>query len=263
MFKELIRKLDEYFSKDENELINNLQKTIKQQEKDLELCDAQAEDLYDIINDLEQELTILEKKLEGINLVHTSEKYEWRPRQKVLLRQTLNNFSKDTEKIGIVWNFLQELDLKPKYSSVDSLVYDVVLKCYNFVSDGDDYDTDMERFGVSEYWLTPQEAFDLYTSGGEGDCDDMSAFLYACIISALVKMGFESEIYRLKRWDVKRPIGHALLVWKNKNGLWKRIESTYYKNDFQSKWRDNSSAFTSVFAVTWHVFDESSEYKID
>ena len=59
-----------------------------------------------------------------------------------------------------------------------------------------------------------------------------------------------------------RPIGHAILVWKNDDGLFKRIESTYYREDFKKKWIDDSCVFRSVLLVPWHLFDENTEYRV-
>lgn len=263
---DLIGKIDSHFSKDENKIIYNLTKKIEYLESENEDYEIENEDLVETI----EELTIHNEELEAelnnpkpsTKLIPTSVKYKWRPGETILLRKSLNNFSKDETYLQKYTEFIQSLNLKTTYSNSDKLVYALVLKTYDYVNDGDNYDTDQESFGSSEYWLTPQDAYDYYINGNEGDCEDMSAFMYGCLISGLKLYGFEDELGKLKRADIRKPVGHAILIWLNEKNMWKRIESTYYPTDFGKKWRDESDFFKSVYTIVWHVFDENTEYRI-
>jgi hypothetical protein len=192
-----------------------------------------------------------------------SEKYRWQKNKYNNLRNSLNKFSQDQDSQDKYFAFLNTLGIPDSYKDSDILVWSIVNKIYNYLEDlPNDYTSDINAFGTKEHWLTPQEAFDYYvTSEKAGDCEDFSAFLYGALVTALKYYGFGDELWKLKRVDIKRPVGHAILGWL-KGNQWKRIESTYYRNDMPSKWNDNSDIFKSVYTVVWHIFDENSEYKL-
>lgn len=219
---------------------------------------------YDVIAG---RLNVAEAKYEAlktpIKFIEKPTKYKMKPNFYDYLHKGLNKLSKDTEYLSKYTAFIQEIGVTNK-SNADSQVYFTVLRVYDWLdSQFDDYDTDEESFGTKEYWLNPQEAYDYYVLDKDaGDCEDFAHLLWGCIIASLKLAGFDDDVSRLYQWDVKRPIGHALLIWLNKEGLYKRIESTYNRQDFKTKWKDKSDVFRSVFAITWHIFNEETEYKL-
>jgi hypothetical protein len=152
--------------------------------------------------------------------------------------------------------------MKNSYKDEDYLVYSITRLINDYVNDRDNYDTDSESFGKTEWWLTPQEAFDYYIDN-EGDCDDKRALLWGAIISALKFFGYETETWRLMCVDIIEPVGHALLVWLKKNGVWTRIETTYYPNSIVRTFYDDSTSFFKGELIrVWHLFNEKTEYEL-
>jgi len=193
----------------------------------------------------------------------TNQKYRWQPNKYTNLRESLNRFTTDAESQEKYLGWLLSLGLKDHYVNEDKMVWYVTKMVYDYVSDDDDYDTDKESFGVNEYWLTPQSAFDYYvTAENQGDCDDMSALLYGALITALNYCGYSDLFWRLKRVNIKKPVGHAICAWLNNKNQWKRIESTYYRSDFATKWNDDSDVFKGAYTIVWHIFDDKKEYKL-
>jgi len=189
-------------------------------------------------------------------------KYYWKPNKQIYLHESLNNFSKDYEYQEKYLAFLKELGLKDYYKDVDSAVFDIVILIQKYINVDlrDDYKTDREVFGVNEYWLSPQEAFDQYVINDLAtDCEDTSALLYASIISGLNYLGFEYE-NRLLRVDIDFPVGHALVSWRKLNNVWAGIESTYGEERFTKNWNRNKDVFKGIYTGIWHIFDEVSEY---
>jgi len=227
-------------------------------------------EINQINSDLRKEIEIYNLKEKTIDnsvlsdyLSGTNVEYKWQPKKKTLVRYSLDNFSDDQEYQDKYLAWLLSLGLKSSYSSEDSLIWYVWKMVTDFISDEDDYDTDLESFGTAEYWLTPQQAFDYYvTEDDEGDCDDLSALLYGAIITALKYCGYSDLTWRLKRVNIKKPVGHAICAWLNRKLQWKRIESTYYRSDFAVKWNDNSDIFKGSYTIVWHIFDEKKEYKL-
>ena len=265
IFKELWNKIDVYFSKNEIDRIRFLEGQLEVFKKDSATNNKTMNGLIDEIKAKTEVIDKLNEQIQPQTFRKSTKKYRMRPDWYDYLHKSLNNFSQDPIYISKYQEVILGFNMKNSYNDVDKLVYDLVKKIYTFVNDGDNYDSDMERFGVSEYWLTPQEAFELYVEeGGEGDCDDMSALMYGFIISALLLYDFAKDIDRLYRYDLKKPVGHAINIWLNNKNQWKRIESTYYPTDFTSKWYDNSDVFKSIytFNMNGHLFNEETEYRI-
>ncbi len=192
--------------------------------------------------------------------------YFWKPKKNIYLHESLNNISRDEEYLAKYITFLNELKVKTN-NNVDRQVYDVVSKVQKWINgDNDDYDTDKESFGTTEYWLSPQEAFDYYViQENEGDCEDVSALLYGCIVAKLVDNNvWEENKKRLKRIDIKivGSGGHALLTWEKSNNEWVPIESTFGESRFNKLWVKNRNIFKSVYVDVWHIFDEEHEYRL-
>jgi len=188
------------------------------------------------------------------------EKYKFK-KKKEYLHISLNKLSKDIEYQTKYMELLFNLGLKTSYKNEDDLVYNIKRLIDNFVNDDDSYDTDLESFGKREWWLNPQEAFDYYETN-EGDCEDKSALLWGAIVSALIYFGYEHYIWRLKRLDMTRPIGHAIIVWLKRDLNWKRVESTYYPKDTYYFWFKDTDVFKGEYMKTMHIFDEVTEYQL-
>ena len=207
-------------------------------------------------------LDSLETKIPRIKISAKPTKYPFKNGRSEYLHKSLNDFSKDEESIGEYVSFLQTLHLDNSYSEVDLLVYDVVRQVQNWIEDNISQDYVAED---KEYWPDPQEAFKIFVLGKTGeDCDGRRALLYGAIISALIFYGFENEIFRLLCVDVKITGvgGHAILAWERDNGVFAHIESTYGEDYFTPNWHDNRDVFRSIYARTWHVFDENTEYEL-
>ena len=240
-----------------NAEINKLIKEISEQEK--------------LVEELTKENQILKEQLpttfniDDANLLdyfkRTSVKYSFKGKREYL-HKSLNNFSEDTEYIEKYVALLIDLGLKDSYKDEDAVVYATKRLIDDYVDDGDNYDTDLESFGKREWWLTPQESFDYYIKD-EGDCDDKSALLYGAIISALKYFGYDHYTWRLLRFDMTQPVGHAICIWLRRNGLWKRIESTYYSDSIsRTFYNDKTDIFLGEYVKVYHIFNEEHEYKL-
>lgn len=217
-----------------------------------------------VFNDTLNELNALKSPMsEDYYFKKTNQKYKWKPNKNTYLRDSLSNFSHDLESIGNYTEFLKSKGIK-KNKDLDKFVYSIVKICYKHLESlPKKYRTDKEAFGTSEYWLTPQEAYEYYVIKKRAiDCEDFSAFIYGCLVSAFIYNGNQEHIWRIKRVDIKKPVAHAIIGYLNNRGQWKRIESTYYRSDFATKWNDDSDLFKSAYTIIWHIFDEESEYKL-
>jgi len=178
MFKELIRKLDEYFSRDDKEIIRKLESKLTLAESELEDADVLLDDYEDLINEKEKQVEILTKELNTlktqinpVELVRTSQKYRMRPDWYDYLHKSLNNFSKDAKYLNLYTEALLSLELKNSYSNADNLVYEIVYKFHKYIYNHSRYASDSKTFGTSEYWLTPQEVYEHFiVKGLKGDC---------------------------------------------------------------------------------------------
>lgn len=192
-----------------------------------------------------------------------TEYYKWKPQKNIRLRDALQKFSKDKKYQEKYLKFLDDLKVQNK-SNIDDQIYHIVFLVQKWI--GEKYKTDKERFGYSEYWLSPQEAYDFYVEDKKyADCEDLSAFLYGCIVAKLIQKGeWENNKDRFKRIDVHRIGGedHAVLVWKKNSGKYAVIETTLRKDRFTTLWNSERDIFNSVYTDIWHIFDEESEYSL-
>ena len=276
LFKQIMEKLDIHFSANERVKIVKLEHNITtntklmiQKDRDIITLNSEISNLKKNVKGLKKDLVDFTPKLidDLSNKDYfdvTRQKYEFKKGTKDYLHNSLNNFSKDTKYQAKFIDWLKELGMRESYKDEDELVYHLTTKVYDFVKKGgDDYDTDMESFGVSEHWLTPQEAYEYsVVKGGDFDCEDKSALLYGAIVSALISHGYGKYVWRLKRVDVliTGAMGHALLTWLKRNLTWSHVESTYGYKHFNQNWFKDKDVFKSIYARIWHVFDEEKEY---
>ena len=179
----IINKLDNYFSANENKIINELRYELSDKNDIIKYTDK-------TINTLQQELINMNSQLITTNLIllelkkqriipfnklfkEKKTKYTWKPGKRIYLHNSLENFSNNTEYQEKYLLFLKELGLKDSYKNIDDAVYKIVLMIQKYINNtlDDDYETDLKNFKSNEYWLSPKEAFDYYVINLKaGDC---------------------------------------------------------------------------------------------
>ena len=267
-----LQKIDDYYSANEkkeirklNTLITTRNNTISFLKNMLSNTIIISDKKEELINDLTNTITSLNNTTTFNKMFKEKKnKYNWKPGKRIYLHESLNNFSEDTEYQEKYVAFLQELGFQTTYNTIDKAVYKIVVLAQHYINDTlpDDYKSDKEAFGTSEYWLSPQEAFDRYVTGEDvGDCEDTSAFLYGCIISGLNLLGYDWT-NTLLRIDINFPVAHAIIAYRKQNGVWTCIESTYGENRFSKNWIRDKDMFKGVYTGIWHIFDEETEYEL-
>ena len=286
MIKNLIKQLFDLVDKDAHNLLESKYKTLKSQEwewlessqffiDEIKFLNQEIETLIKERDGARESETILQEKLEKMPLKLNDKyrlrprdfRYTYRPGRNDLLRNTLNKFTEDTIYQAKYIDWLEkERNFYPKrYTDVDNMIYHCSRIILEFVDNR--YMSDIQKYGVSEYWLYPQEAFDVYVKKNKvNDCDGLRAFMYGAIISILIYTENEQYIDRLKCVDVwiGHRYGHAVLAWKKiSNEKWVKIESTYRPHDLYTDWFNNKEFFNSVYnLIPGRVFDEKGEYSI-
>jgi len=270
----IINRIDNYFSANENKIINELKYELSDKNDIIKYTDK-------TINTLQQELINMNSQLITTNLIllklkkqriipfnklfkEKKTKYTWKPGKKIYLHLSLEDFSNDIEYQELYLSFIKELGLKDSYKNIDEAVYKIVLMVQKYINKTlkDDYQTDKEVFGVSEYWLSPREAFNQYVINLiSSDCEDVSALLYGAIISGLKSLDYDYTD-RLLRVDIDFPVGHAVVSYQKSNGVWVCIESTYGESRFTKNWVRDKDMFKGVYTGLWHIFNETTEYKL-
>jgi len=270
----IINKLDDYFSANENKIISKLKYDLSDKEDIIKYADKTIntlqKELISTNNELlATELLIIKLKQETITpfnkmLKVKKTRYMWKPGKKIYLHLSLEDFSNDIEYQELYLSFIKELGLKDSYKNIDEAVYKIVLMVQKYINKTlkDDYQTDKEVFGVSEYWLSPREAFNQYVINLiSSDCEDVSALLYGSIVSGLNYLGYDYS-NRLLRVDINFPVGHAVVSYQKSNGVWVCIESTYGESRFSKNWVRDKDMFKGVYTGLWHIFDERTEYEL-
>jgi len=273
-FNNIIQRLDGYFSANENKIINKLKYELSDKEDIIRYTDKTIntlqKELISTNNELlATELLIIKLKQETITsfnkmLKVKKTRYMWKPGKKIYLHLSLEDFSNDIEYQELYLSFIKELGLKDSYKNIDEAVYKIVLMVQKYINKTlkDDYQTDKEVFGVSEYWLSPREAFNQYVINLiSSDCEDVSALLYGSIVSGLNYLGYDYS-NRLLRVDINFPVGHAVVSYQKSNGVWVCIESTYGESRFTKNWVRDKDMFKGVYTGLWHIFDEQTEYEL-
>ena len=273
-FNNIIQRIDNYFSANENKIINELKYELSDKNDIIKYTDK-------TINTLQQELINMNSQLITTNLIllelkkqriipfnklfkEKKTKYTWKPGKRIYLHNSLEDFSNDTEYQEKYLAFLKELGFKDSYKNIDDAVYKIVLMIQKYINNtlDDDYKSDKEVFGVNEYWLSPREAFDQYVIEiMAGDCEDTSALLYGSIITGLKYLGY-NYTNRLLRIDINFPVHHAVVSYQKSNSTWACIESTYGESRFSKNWIRDKDMFKGVYTGLWHIFNEKTEYEL-
>ena len=217
----------------------------------------------ELVTELEQEIKLLTNPLQLSEVIKPKNiKYKWKPTKNTLLRHSLNKLSEDSEYQGKYLSFLIGQGLKDSYSSEKQVILKTYMMAKSYLqSDNDNYDTDQESFGVKEYWLTPQESFDYYVGGDEGDCDDYSAFIYGCLVTSLLHFGYDTK--NLFRADVNiiGSCGHAVIEWWSKEDeQFLHLESTYRSDRAYKVFNTKRDITKSVYTDVMRFFNEKQEY---
>lgn len=226
----------------------------------------------DIISELNDKLILkdneIERLEEGLNKVSSTGVYlaptnypnkEWKPNKRVSLPETLQNFTKDKE---YQEKYLNKFKVKD-FDNPDDVVYYTYKAVQSFINDK--YKSDKKAFGTSEYWLSPQEAFDFYIKGKYADCEDVRTLLYGAIVSNLINQGYwEEHKDRLQCIDIgiTGSFGHAILAWEKDNSTWANLETTYVEQNFDNMWKYDKDVFKSIYVNIIHIFNEYGEYKL-
>ena len=270
----IIQRIDNYFSANENKIINELKYELSDKNDIIKYTDK-------TINTLQQELINMNSQLITTNLIllelkkqriipfnklfkEKKTKYTWKPGKRIYLHNSLQDFSNDVEYQEKYLVFLKELGLKDSYKNIDDAVYKIVLMIQKYINNtlDDDYETDLKNFKSNEYWLSPKEAFDYYVINLKaGDCEDTSALLYGAIVSGLNYLGYDYT-NRLLRIDINFPVHHAVVSYQKSNSIWACIESTYGESRFSKNWIRDKDMFKGVYTGLWHIFNEKTEYEL-
>jgi len=272
LFEKVLLKIDEYFSANENKIINDLTCELSNKNDIILYNDKSIQTFINTLKERDNKITELtinnNELLNNISFnkifKESKTKYTWKPGQKIYLHLTLQNFSSDVEYQEKYLAFLKELGLKDDYENIDDAVYNIVLMVQKYVNNtlSDDYKSDEEVHSTSEYWLSIREAFDQYVTGiTAGDCEDTSNLLYGSIVSGLKYLGY-NYTNKLLRVDIDFPAGHAIVAYQKINGVWSCIESTYGESRFSKNWVRDKDMFKGVYTGLWHIFDEETEYEL-
>lgn len=197
-------------------------------------------------------------------LIPKNVKYRWKPKKYTLLRHSLNKFSTDSIYQGKYLSFLITQGLKDKYESEKDLIINTYLIAKTYLQgDNDNYDTDKESFGVNEYWLTPQESFDYYVGGNEGDCDDYSAFIYGCLVTSLLHFGYNLDNLFRADVNIMGSGGHAVIEWwSSEDQQFLHLESTFSPTRAYKVWSSKRNICNSVYTDVMRFFNEKQEYVV-
>jgi len=270
-FNNIIQRIDNYFSANENKIIKELRKKII---NDDEIIKYREKSIKALTNTLKKQDALLVSAYNQLNdltfisfnrlFKEKKTKYTWKPRKRIYLHESLQDFSNDTVYQELYLAFLKTLGLKDSYKNIDTAVYKIVLMVQKYINNTlkDDYKSDKEVFGVNEYWLSPREAFDQYVIEiMAGDCEDTSALLYGAIITGLKYLGY-NYTNRLLRIDINFPVHHAVVSYQKSNSTWACIESTYGESRFSKNWIRDKDMFKGVYTGLWHIFNEKTEYEL-
>ena len=267
VFKKLWKTIIESDNKPLQYEINNLKiqndlfaKAIKTNSVFYENCLVEEQEL---VTELEQEIKLLTNPLQLSDVLKPKNiLYKWKPSKNTFLRHSLNNFSSDNEYQGKYLSFLISNGLKDSYTSEKQVILKTYMIAKSYLqSDNDNYDTDQESFGVKEYWLTPQEAFDYYIGGDEGDCDDYSAFIYGCLVTSLLHFGYDTKNLFRADVNIMSSGGHAVIEWWSfEDEQFLHLESTYRSDRAYKVFSTKRDITKSVYTDTMRFFNETQEY---
>lgn len=128
------------------------------------------------------------------------------------------------------------------------------------------YATDLQKWKVSEYWLTPQEALNILVFAEEkGDCEDYGILLYTAIRRMLTIRGeWEENKWRLKSFLVNIIGGgyHYSVAWAKKGpNNYINLETTYAPYLFDYCWKNDYPLEGNWLYNIDYSFDNERSYK--
>lgn len=274
--------LDKYFSKNEKEIIKNMELTINQLKESLKKekdnvnivhntnirLNNELNDLKE--NNLKNQKPKIKDKHENVHTymswlkqnVNSIVKYHYTQHGKVRPHQELQR-TKDYNKI---LDFARSILPLEYFKNEDDLVYKFNLNFHLKYPTKTWYQFDKVTWGKQEYWETAEEVINLiHDKKTFGDCDSVSILKYWCLRLMLDKYFPNWNKRRLAMFILKLNItgeGHAILGWvKDGPNDWIPIESTYFNDNFYQVWNNNYRLRHNTIAYKiLYSFDTDGEY---
>ena len=112
------------------------------------------------------------------------------------------------------------------------------------------YYTDMEKYGVIDWWENPNEAL----KNRHGDCESKAMVMMNTMREALKILGHKEHYWRLTFVCsiVAGEGGHGYLTWLHDDGEYYVIESTYYEqSSFNKTWLRTPMRFNNMYQSPW------------
>lgn len=267
-------KLDDYYSANELETIKELKTKVVELTTE---CDAKDNTIAQTIEhklDLMREIEALTEQLKIHNKHQSLETFKKYLDAIVVPKKKTYNFrGKGYEPCHlslapytplIMQTFLEDVlqfDFK-KYRKPDTMIYDFVLAFHKKYPNNIYYGTDMNNFGVADYWESPDEAIARFSSKKSSDCDAHGSAMYGCI-RYMVETRFPTELWRLRVFVVG-PIsggGHYIVSWvKEGPNDWIPLETTWYPKSIVRAWGENLGLRSQIMYDVWWSFDDKYEY---
>lgn len=185
--------------------------------------------------------------------------YKWKPTKNTLLRHSLNNFSDDVEYKAKYFNWLIQQGINPEFKTEEEAIIKTTLLVLTWWKKNKKYIADTK----SDYWLTPQEAFDQIIMGelkGE-DCDGLRAIIYGSVVSVLDTNGYSIDNLFACDVNIIGSEGHAILQWWN-GKQFLTLETTFAPERAYKVWSSERDITKSVYTDVMRFFNEKQEYKL-
>lgn len=267
-------RLDKYYSADEQKTIRELKQRIIElntdnKAKDLTIAqvienklsllreiDALKEQLK--VHNKHQSLDSFKKYLDAI-IVPQKKTYNFRGKGQEACHLSLQNYT--PQKMQTFVEDVMRFDYT-RYNKPDTMIYHYVLAFHRQFPNNKFYGSDMANFGVADYWESPDEAIDRFSSDKSSDCDAHGSALYGTIRWMLEKR-FPSQLWRLRVFvvGVISGGGHYILSWvKEGPNDWIPLETTWYPNSIKRAWSDDLGLRSQIMYKVWWSFDHKNEY---
>jgi len=148
------------------------------------------------------------------------------------------------------------------YKKADSMIYEYVVAFHKKFPNNIYYGSDMQNFGVADYWESPDEAIARFSSKKSSDCDAHGSALYGTI-RYMLEQRFPTELWRLRVFVVRTisGSGHYILSWvKEGPNDWIPLETTWYPDSIRRAWTENLGLRDQIMYKVWWSFDDKYEY---
>lgn len=267
-------KLDEYYSEDEQKEIKDLRVKVENLEKNIILknnVEKQQSDyavaLLDEIEALKEQVKIKNKHqtlktfkqyLDAI-VVPSKETYNFRGKGQERTHLSLKDYDP-----ALMKKFVEETigyDYKRRQTA-DTMVYYFCTAFHRKYPNNTYYDSDVNNYGVADYWESPNEAVRRFMDRDDSDCDAHGAAMYGAI-RWMLEERFPEEAWRLRVFivGVVTGGGHYILCWvKEGPNDWIPLETTWCKNSIKRAWSENLSIRDQIMYKVWWSFDHITEY---